>query len=299
MMRQRAQQKRRYMPSGPNAKKKERDPYLFLLIVQLLVCAVLVAASYVTARMQPAFLEELGTGYQRLINAKELSFSNGSVLSELPRRYVDMRDGAADAAADMITRLIAPDAARTEPVDQPAENENIPEPAQADDGGLNGAGGWMGVGDSKDRTAPSSCDFSPIIFSAWLEPPVSGKITSMFGYREHPITGADDFHRGVDISALEGTGIYAPLPGRVSEVSSSAIYGNYITLDHGNGLQTTYCHCSSIIARVGENLRKGERIATVGSTGISTGPHVHFEIIKNGKYYNPAWVLDGMGGYGI
>ena len=79
----------------------------------------------------------------------------------------------------------------------------------------------------------------------------------------------------------------------------SSVYGNYVTIDHGGGLQTTYCHCETILVQTGTNLRRGEKIATVGSTGISTGPHVHFEISKDGVYYNPAWVLSGMSGYGI
>ncbi len=124
-------------------------------------------------------------------------------------------------------------------------------------------------------------------------------MTSPFGWREHPISGAEDFHRGVDIAAASGSGIYASLPGRVAEVDSSPIYGNYITLDHGGGLTTTYCHCDSIAAPLGANLRRGELVALVGSTGISTGPHVHFEISKDGRYYNPAWVLDGMDADGV
>ena len=132
-----------------------------------------------------------------------------------------------------------------------------------------------------------------------MEPPVSGRVTSFYGFRIHPLTAADDFHRGLDIAAPSGAGIHTPLPGRVAEIGESAIYGNYVTLDHGNGCQTTYCHCAEIIAEQGANLRKGELIARVGSTGISTGPHLHFEVQKNGVYFNPAWVVDGMEGYGI
>lgn len=132
-----------------------------------------------------------------------------------------------------------------------------------------------------------------------MDAPAGGAVTSPFGWREHPISGAEDFHRGVDIAAASGSGIYASLPGRVVEVDSSPIYGNYITLDHGGGLTTTYCHCESIAAPLGANLRRGELVALVGSTGISTGPHVHFEISKDGRYYNPAWVLDGMDADGV
>ena len=155
------------------------------------------------------------------------------------------------------------------------------------------------VGLAHEVGGASSCAFSPILVSARVDAPAGGAVTSPFGWREHPISGAEDFHRGVDIAAASGSGIYASLPGRVVEVDSSPIYGNYITLDHGGGLTTTYCHCESIAAPLGANLRRGELVALVGSTGISTGPHVHFEISKDGRYYNPAWVLDGMDADGV
>lgn len=162
---------------------------------------------------------------------------------------------------------------------------------------LNGVGGWTGTDDQSHL--PASCSLAPLFCSAQVEPPVSGRVTSFYGFRIHPLTAADDFHRGLDIAAPSGAGIHTPLPGRVAEIGESAIYGNYVTLDHGNGCQTTYCHCAEIIVEQGANLRKGELIARVGSTGISTGPHLHFEVQKNGVYFNPAWVVDGMEGYGI
>lgn len=127
--------------------------------------------------------------------------------------------------------------------------------------------------------------------SAKLAIPVSGTVTSLFGYRLHPLTDNLDFHTGMDIAAPTGTPIKAVLPGRVVETGESAILGNYLVIDHGGGLKTTYGHCSALIAQEGMNLRQGERVALVGSTGISTGPHLHFEVEAGGLTADPAWLF--------
>ncbi len=117
---------------------------------------------------------------------------------------------------------------------------------------------------------------------------VSGKrISSYYGYRIHPITGQRRFHDGIDITANHGYGVYAYTDGRVVETGWNGGYGNCILIDHGNGLKTRYAHLSRIYVRVGQRVKTGERIGAVGSTGNSTGPHLHFEVIKNGKTKNP------------
>ena len=140
---------------------------------------------------------------------------------------------------------------------------------------------------------PRDAVLSPVFASVAPIPPTVGIVSSVFGWREHPITEALDFHTGIDIAAPEGKIIFAALPGVVTEVGFSNIYGNYVLLDHGNGLQTSYSHCSEIIVREGMNLRQGERIAGVGQTGVATGPHLHFSVIVDGYYTNPEWLLKG------
>lgn len=117
---------------------------------------------------------------------------------------------------------------------------------------------------------------------------VSGKrISSYYGYRIHPITGQRRFHDGIDIAATHGNRVYAYTDGRVVEAGWNGGYGNCILVDHGNGLKTRYAHLSRIYVRVGQRVKTGERIGAVGSTGNSTGPHLHFEVIKNGRTKNP------------
>lgn len=117
--------------------------------------------------------------------------------------------------------------------------------------------------------------------------PSSSNITSPYGYRIHPITGRKKLHSGVDIGAPTGASVLAAGSGTVilSEYSSSA--GNWIIIDHGGGLSTVYMHNSSLVAKRGDHVKRGELIARVGSTGMSTGSHLHFSVRVNGNYVNP------------
>lgn len=121
---------------------------------------------------------------------------------------------------------------------------------------------------------------------AW--PSVSSVITSPYGTRTHPITGRVKNHTGVDIGAASGTAIYAANSGTVLVAGwNSGGYGNYVVVDHGGGITTLYAHCSSLCVSTGQKVTKGQVIAKVGSTGMSNGPHLHFEVLKNGAHTNP------------
>lgn len=120
-----------------------------------------------------------------------------------------------------------------------------------------------------------------------VSPVDSKRYTSSFGYRMNPITKVRAFHTGLDIAAPLGTKIKAAYNGTVSRTGEDSRSGKYIYLSHSNGLETLYCHCSSILAEKGAKIRQGETIALVGSTGWSTGPHLHFEIHKNGERIDP------------
>ena len=125
--------------------------------------------------------------------------------------------------------------------------------------------------------------------------PVHGRITSGFGNRFHPILGYARFHKGVDVAAAWGTPIVAAADGRVVGAGWHGGYGRQVEIAHAGGLETTYGHMSSIAARAGELVRKGQVIGYVGSSGLSTGPHVHFEVTRNGLPVNPMSVKMGGG----
>jgi murein DD-endopeptidase MepM/ murein hydrolase activator NlpD len=112
-------------------------------------------------------------------------------------------------------------------------------------------------------------------------------ITSGFGWRIHPITRERRFHTGIDFGAAMGTPIYAIAPGRVEFAGQRGGYGNAVIVNHGGGKSTLYGHASKLYVRKGQQVTQGQMVAAVGSTGMSTAPHLHFEIRVNDKPINP------------
>lgn len=121
--------------------------------------------------------------------------------------------------------------------------------------------------------------------------PVNGTITSGFGYRIHPITKMYDFHDGIDISEKNSTPIKAAGAGIVTFNGRNGSYGNVLIISHGYGYKTVYAHNSKNLIKVGSEVKKGQVIAKIGTSGTATGPHVHFEIHKDGKIINPLKVI--------
>lgn len=123
--------------------------------------------------------------------------------------------------------------------------------------------------------------------------PSSRRITSGFGNRAQPTAGASTNHKGIDIGASYGASIVAAASGRVTTAAYSSSAGNYIVISHGNSLSTVYMHCSALYVSAGQTVSAGQAIAAVGSTGYSTGNHLHFGVIKNGSYVNPTAYVGG------
>ncbi|HVE98579.1 MAG TPA: peptidoglycan DD-metalloendopeptidase family protein [Mycobacteriales bacterium] len=119
---------------------------------------------------------------------------------------------------------------------------------------------------------------------AW---PANGEVTSSYGYRRHPIYGSRRFHAGIDIGAGSGATIRAATKGRVVHAGELGSYGKIVVIDHGNGFSTAYAHQSRVAVRKGQQVSRGQTIGYVGSTGASTGPHLHFETRVNGEPVDP------------
>jgi len=118
--------------------------------------------------------------------------------------------------------------------------------------------------------------------------PTRGWVSRGFGMKYDPFTGYKQMHRGMDIASRTGTPIIATGDGKVVQTSNDTMMGKYIVVDHGYGFRTRYGHLSQFKVKVGQTVKRGEVIALMGSTGYSTGPHLHYEIIRNGKFLNPS-----------
>ena len=121
--------------------------------------------------------------------------------------------------------------------------------------------------------------------------PVKGEVTSGFGSREHPILKTNDFHTGVDIAASYGSDIVAAFGGVVEAVGYDSTYGNYITVRQSESMLTRYCHCSEILAEEGDAIKTGQVLAKVGTSGLTTGAHLHFEVKIFSTNVNPMRIL--------
>ena len=119
----------------------------------------------------------------------------------------------------------------------------------------------------------------------------TGVLTSGYGYRDNPTGPGTQFHGGVDIAADQGDPIYAMFFGVVVEAGTSDSYGNYIQIYHGNGLEILYAHCSKIVAKIGDTVKAGTKVALVGATGDASGNHVHSEAYQDEVRYDPTGVV--------
>ena len=128
----------------------------------------------------------------------------------------------------------------------------------------------------------------------WPLPAVNNIVTCVYGMRTHPITGVYKLHTGVDLRASSGTPIFAANSGKVITSTYNTAYGNYVVIDHGGGVATLYAHMTKRLVKAGDTVQQGKQIGTVGSTGYSTGPHLHYEIIKDGDYIDPVTQYPGF-----
>lgn len=236
---------------------KKKNSTNSVMIVQLVVCIFAVVSVFLIGRLSPQTFEFIRDEYNRIMSVD-----------------MDAKE-IASSAKKVIERAEATDEGQT--AEKSTERKNVNTVKSAADGEV------MAV-------------MSLLKSDEEITVPVHGEITSEYGNRTNPVSGEYLMHSGVDIAASQGTEIRAAYSGIVSEVGSNSVGGNYISLVHKDGSETLYCHCSKIIAEKGDVIRAGETIALVGSTGRSTGPHLHFEITVDGKTENPLLYLPNENG---
>lgn len=239
------------------ARKNKKNDYLVqVMITQIVVCVVILALSYGVKKLNPAAGAELRQYYDSLM-AKDWNTEEALAAFKKVGEF-----------------LLSPSDAWS--------NEILP----------NGSGGVDIVTDGEYLDAVKNTTFSPFCVTVPIVKPVSGRITSRFGHRVHPITKKQGFHTGLDIAAPLGTDIAAAYDGVVEKADESEENGKYLIIRHDDSFSTVYCHCDKILVEAGITVRAGETVALVGQTGMATGPHLHFEVRRNGKFYNPEWISE-------
>ena len=143
-----------------------------------------------------------------------------------------------------------------------------------------------------DEDLPENVSMRQAILGFDHVTPEKAVLSSNFGYRDHPLEGTERFHYGVDLAADTGTAIACFADGTVTAVGESSSYGKYCTVTHANGCATLYAHCGRISVSSGAAVKKGEKLGEVGETGMATGPHLHFELQKDGVYLNPIYYVE-------
>ena len=142
-----------------------------------------------------------------------------------------------------------------------------------------------------DENLPDNVSMEQAILGFAYSSPLEGTLSSDFGYRDHPTEGTERFHYGIDLAAEEGDAINCFADGTVKAVGESSSYGKYLIVSHPGGVDTLYAHCSAVTVSSGQEVQQGEPIAKVGSTGMATGPHLHFELLRDNIYLNPIYYV--------
>jgi murein DD-endopeptidase MepM/ murein hydrolase activator NlpD len=239
--------------SKTNVRNAGRNEFLFKTVTaQFIVCLVILAVLYIMRSSSPGTFKQLKNKFNSLMK-RDVTFEE---MASAVKNVSSVKN-------------------EEETTEEEIKNETE-------------ASGGEDLLKAKDKTT-----FSPVVISENLISPLEEyEVTSKFGYRTNPISGEYGFHTGLDMAAEEGTEIKSSFDGIVAETGYTQTRGNYILIEHCDNVSTLYCHCKKILCDVDQNVRKGQAIALVGSTGWSTGPHLHFEIIINGVNCNPEYLLN-------
>ena len=253
--------------------KNKKDYLSKTLLLQFLVCLILFGLVFALKSSNSKLFTELENTFSKALE-KNLSVEEAqsvfSNLTEIKPEITSEKKTEYEAEADTTE-------AETdfEPFEEPSLSAEII------------ASGGRDIKVSSNEDIPKNVSVADYKLSQKMVLPLKGKTTSEFGIRTHPISGDLRFHAGIDIAAEKGTNIYSAFDGEVMEADYDKWNGNYIKIKHDNDIMTVYCHCEKLNVKKGQKIRAGEVIATVGSTGSSTGPHLHFELRINNISYNP------------
>ncbi len=248
--------------------RQEYDMKLNILILQAVIVVIIMLFA-VGIRLFG------GDAYHKISKAYHSRFDDVTSVSEVidPKDTSELSDGTSDISSDI------GDNSTSDVVS--AQNELIEEYDEKIDGEV--SGNITDIASVGSKLVSSQ-------YNSFLWP-AYGTVTSKYGFRYHPISGDYLMHNGLDIAADKGTEIIAVYDGVVQKSGYSESYGYYVLLKHSNNLETLYAHCSELNVETGDTVKRGETVALVGSTGRSTGPHLHFEVRVKNYRINPEWLL--------
>ena len=207
--------------------------------------------------------------------------TKGMELEELEAMFEEQKKAFLDEIAQQEEAYNA--AKHREYLEWLATSETTQPPTTAPSGGESGGNnGGGGNGGSTNNSSPSNTG------SGWVVPVAYKRLESPFGNRTAPTAGASSYHQGVDLSAAEGTPVYASRGGKVSTATYGSAAGYYVKINHMDGFSSIYMHLKNYVVSPGQNVSQGQVIGYVGKTGVATGFHLHFGIMYNGAYVNPA-----------
>ncbi len=249
--------------------KKKKDYLLFTLFFQFAVCLLLFSAIF--------GLKQINSDIYYAVKDDYFAKINENIIVE----EIEPTTELTKEKEDIITDNKSKDTVKTENLSMKSEQKNDLLTVKIDKNSTN-----TYKTDNIDKIPANVC-VNSYTLNQNMVVPVNGKITSPFGVRLHPISNVYRFHAGVDIAASQGTPIYAAFSGKVAEVKYDEWNGNYLKLSHDGNVTTVYCHCEKITVAKGDSINAGDVVGYVGSTGSSTGPHLHFEFRVNNISYDP------------
>jgi murein DD-endopeptidase MepM/ murein hydrolase activator NlpD len=258
------------MVSLPSAKKSPSALRWPAMAAGML--AAWLTAGAVLAAHAPGYLERATAEQRDLLHVPEKSWLSDANVSRRAQAAVADRAGGVPATGDYFRALTRIYGASTDD-HQPMHAEQLDQRAQ------------------EPLPRDEVASFHEMETHA---PVVLARISSAFGHRRHPLGKGRTFHRGIDLAAPAGTPVHAVAAGTVIRSASDRSYGNVVVINHHNGYKTLYAHNATLLVKVGQQVKAGQQIAKVGSTGHSTGPHLHFEIHRSGQRVDPAPYLAAL-----
>ena len=245
-----------------DSKKRNIDIKINILILQMVFVAIILIAAFVLRIFGGEIYTEISTWYRESFNE------------------ITTADEVLNADNSEHIEAVKPNDT-AEIIEESFEEDLFSEECGVDDS----VKGYLSKEETDSFNTTAVSNVNSLIW------PVNGKVTSEYGYRIHPITGKNAMHGGIDIGADKGTPINSVFDGKISKKGYSNSYGYYVIISHSDSFETLYAHCSKLLANEGDEVKKGDTVALVGSTGRSTGPHLHFEIRLGGCRVDPRWLL--------